>query len=449
MKASAPVGVEGAALGEARGAWGGDEARGDALERLAAAVAAAPLGVGPQRIVVAADAGPPHAWFDAAGAGEAAWYFAGRDGGEAVCGVGAAAEVGAREASAGPPGWRFFGAGRFEGAGAEGRFWAARVEVGREGERGWVAANLPDATALGRRRTLALIAAMVRGGPARLGEERANAIVAREERPGREAWEDAVRRALGAIAAGELSKVVLARRVELGLARPLGAAEALGRLAASEPRSFRYGVREGGSSFVGASPERLFARRGREVVSEAVAGTRRRGEDATGTEAAAAALLGSEKDRREHAVVVEAVREALDSLCTATRAGESPGILALGRLVHLHTVVAGTLADGAGDVALLEALHPTPAVCGWPTAAARRWIGALEAVARGRYAAPIGWIGSEGAELAVGLRGVELAGRRVVATAGAGIVSGSAPEEEWRETEAKLAAVFGSLGVGA
>jgi menaquinone-specific isochorismate synthase len=90
------------------------------------------------------------------------------------------------------------------------------------------------------------------------------------------------------------------------------------------------------------------------------------------------------------------------------------------------------------DADLIAALHPTPAVGGLPRGAALRWIAKHEPFDRGIYAAPVGWIGLDGAEFCVALRSGLVRGNELALYNGAGIVRGSDPGEEWQEIETKM-----------
>jgi menaquinone-specific isochorismate synthase len=185
------------------------------------------------------------------------------------------------------------------------------------------------------------------------------------------------------------------------------------------------------------------------VVSEAVAGTRERGETPEADAALREELLTSAKERREHAFVQRAIQRALETLCTSVEAADAPSELALARGRHLHAAIRGALSPDTATVDLLEALHPTPAVGGVPTDAALSAIRQQEPFDRGWYAGPVGWIGPDAADFAVAIRSGLLRPTRLALFSGAGIVDGSAPDREWAEIEQKIgdfAAVLGLLG---
>jgi menaquinone-specific isochorismate synthase len=195
-----------------------------------------------------------------------------------------------------------------------------------------------------------------------------------------------------------------------------------------------------GVAFVGASPERLFRRAGTILESEAVAGTRPRGETPEADWRHAQDLFDSEKDRREHALVLDRIRERLSDMATSLHIARGARLLRLARVQHLCTPLEATLAPDVSDAELLTRLHPTPAVCGQPAERARTIIRACEPFDRGLYAGPIGVLGAT-TEVCVGIRSALVLGDLVVAFAGAGIVAGSDASAEWRETAHKLATI--------
>ncbi|MFM7132843.1 MAG: isochorismate synthase MenF [Planctomycetota bacterium] len=251
----------------------------------------------------------------------------------------------------------------------------------------------------------------------------------------------AVRGALARIREGALRKIVLARTRRYAASGPLDGVAVLARLAARESRGFRFLVEAGeGRAFLGVTPERLVSRSGRVARSEAVAGTRPRGVDGVADRLLGESLLASAKDRREHELVVERVRDALASCATSVRVENEPRLLRLAYVQHLATRVQADVRAGVTDADLVAALHPTPAVAGAPVAAAIAALREFEPFDRGLYAGPVGVVSRDGAELAVAIRSARIDGDRLTAFAGAGIVDGSDPAEEWRETGHKLLA---------
>jgi menaquinone-specific isochorismate synthase len=263
--------------------------------------------------------------------------------------------------------------------------------------------------------------------------------VRREDSPDFRGWRENIEWALGALSEGRLGKVVLARRAEIGFDGDLEPALVLESLKAATPGCFHFYVEpESGVAFLGASPERLFRRDRSSVVSEAVAGTRPRGVSSEDDEGLRDDLLHSAKDLSEHSYVRIGIREALSPLCEELEIEEDVSDMKLTRGRHLRSKVRGTLREGVADAGLLEALHPTPAVGGYPRGVALEEVTNLEPFDRGWYAGPVGWIGAEASEFAVGLRSGLVRGRTLALFSGAGIVSGSVPDEEWAEIEQKI-----------
>ncbi len=255
-------------------------------------------------------------------------------------------------------------------------------------------------------------------------------------------WQSAVSEAVRRIVAGELDKVVLARDLVAVADRPLDPRHLLARLAERYPSCWAFSV----DGLLGATPELLVRRLGDRVTSRVLAGTvSRDGDDVVDWELADA-LLGSGKDLEEHELAVHSVAAALARHCTELEVPDRPRVLRLANVQHLATDVTGRLADGGSALDLAAALHPTAAVCGTPTDVARELIRALEGMDRGRYAGPVGWIGTNGdGEFGIALRCAEVAGDTARLFAGCGIVAGSDPEAELAEAQAKFVPVRDAL----
>jgi menaquinone-specific isochorismate synthase len=258
-----------------------------------------------------------------------------------------------------------------------------------------------------------------------------------------------VAQALQHIAKGDLAKVVLARMqaVQRSDGHGFDAATALASLGAAYPACLRFALPVADATFLGASPELLVERQGHSVRCDALAGSRPWHPSGESAAAAAEALLRDEKEAREHAYVVDAIRERL-ARHGSVEADATPRTRVLRNVVHLWTPVAATLDPPPHILQLLAELHPTPAVCGVPQQAALDFIAQREALPRGYYAAPIGWFDSQGnGAFYVAIRSALLRGDRAWLFAGAGIVAGSDPDRELRETAAKLRPMLTALGI--
>lgn len=257
------------------------------------------------------------------------------------------------------------------------------------------------------------------------------------------AWCETVAKAVASIEQGSLEKVVLARQVKVVANRPILASSVLGRLSQLYPSCGIFSV----DGFVGASPELLLRKTSSAVVSQPLAGTVARSGDGASDSRSERELLASPKDRREHALVVESVRELLSPFCEDLSLPETPSLVRLRNVSHLGTLVEGRLRSPApSSLALAAALHPTPAVAGAPRDSALEFIRAHEDMDRGRYAGPVGWVDANGdGEWWVGIRSATLEGSTATLSAGVGVVRGSEPREELAETQLKLQALLAAV----
>ena len=259
--------------------------------------------------------------------------------------------------------------------------------------------------------------------------------------PSRSRWTDEIEAIRAGIGQGAFQKIVAAGSSRVELAAPFETTAVLRRLSQGLRASTRFAFCRPSSTFLGATPERLVTRRGRSITTEALAGSIASG--SSGAER----LLHSGKDLREHQLVVDEIARRLRPLCDALRVSPRPRVRELRDVLHLLTPVTGTLAEPLHVLALVEELHPTPAVGGVPTEVAMRWISEHEESGRGWYAAPVGWFDAAGdGDFAVALRSCVLRGSEAFLFAGAGIVRDSDPELEYTETELKKQALLTALG---
>lgn len=261
------------------------------------------------------------------------------------------------------------------------------------------------------------------------------------------AWLDVVADAVRRIRGGAVDKVVLARDVHARTTHPVDPRYLLTRLAERFSGCWTFSV----DGLVGATPELLVRSEKGLVISRVLAGTVRRTGDDDADLARAAHLSHSSKDLEEHEYAVSSVAQALTPFCTSTNVPETPFVLHLPNVLHLATDVTGVLAaPGATSLALADALAPTAAVCGTPTAVARNLIREIEHLDRARYAGAVGWLGADGdGEWGIGLRAAELDPEdphELRLFAGCGIVAASVPADELAETEAKLEPMRFALG---
>ncbi len=259
-------------------------------------------------------------------------------------------------------------------------------------------------------------------------------------------WCDLVAAATAAMReAGDdgLRKVVLAREVVVEADRPFDRSAILARLRAGYPGCFLFHV----DGFLGASPELLVSRAGDVVRAQPMAGTAPRGGEPAADARLAAGLLASPTYRHEHQITIDMVHETLLPWCSYLDYEAEPSVVGVANVQHLATLVEGRLSQPAPSVLeLVEALHPTPAVNGWPRALATEWILEHEGFDRGRYAGAVGWVDACGnGSWAVSIRCADVDGTRARVCAGNGIVADSDPATELAETQAKLQALLGTL----
>lgn len=348
-------------------------------------------------------------------------------------------------------GFSFDARGIVRGEGADARTFSASFTVPR-----WTMTALPE----GRASILLLVPREELLAPAALLEEaelldrltdraptstslRRRRRGARMVADGATSFVRTVTAALTRIEHGDCDKIVVARNLRVtGAATP---AEALLKLRGTAG-CVRFALGFDQACFLGATPETLVVRDARGLRTEALAGT----EPRTGADLAEAMrLLVRDKDRREHAFVVEAISGALVRVGVEPKIAPEPRLRTLTHVHHLVTNIEAACSDELHVLALVEALHPTPALGGSPRQAALNFLAAYEDTARGLYAAPIGWFDGAGrGAFVVGIRSAEIAQGEAVVWAGAGVVAGSLPELELRETEAKAAGMLAALGVG-
>ena len=428
------------------------------------------------RVEVAAEPADPLLWL-AAQTGAPASYWRGRGEAEAVASVGEAlrAEVpslASTDAVADvlrqlPARSRIVATARFDAAALAlagrkraGDEWAAfgaarfvlpRIEFRSDGGRATLAVHLAPGEPA---RVAAEAIAALR--PALSAEPDALPLpFMRRDDPDRAEWDRMLRWSLGAFERGDLDKVVLARRARFTFDEAVDAVVLLRLLEAATPRCYHALVAPDGldgPAFLTATPERLLRLDGRELQTEAVAGTRPRSDADDADDRLRDELLASDKDQREHAYVRDAIAGAVAPLATELDVDGAASAMTLARGRHLRTGVRATLDDGVGPLDVLRALHPTPAVGGTPSPAALDAIDRLEPFDRGLYAGVVGWVGrdadgAEAADLAVGIRSGLAHGRTLSLYSGAGIVAGSDPGAEWAEIEHKIGDFARVLGL--
>ena len=218
---------------------------------------------------------------------------------------------------------------------------------------------------------------------------------------------------------------------------------------AQNPVSYNFHVPlADGGVLLGASPELLLRKDGERFSSIPLAGSARRQPDEVLDREAGNRLLASEKDRHEHELVTQAMKEVLRKRSSELHVTSSPQLITTPTLWHLATPFEGKANSQENALTLACLLHPTPALSGFPHQAATQVIAELEPFDRELFGGIVGWCDSEGnGEWVVTIRCAKLRENQVRLFAGAGIVPASSPLGEWRETGVKLSTMLNGFGL--
>lgn len=263
-------------------------------------------------------------------------------------------------------------------------------------------------------------------------------VVSETHRPEKSGWLALVRRATDAIAQGAFDKVVLARATDLQFSLPVNPAALMAASRRVNFQCYHFLMRPDAThAFLGSSPERLWRRRGTLLRTEALAGTVASHPDEVQAAHLGDWLMNDDKNQRENMLVVEDICQRLQ------REGGvldvlPPQIVRLRKVQHLRRCI-WTALQQPNDEQCLMLLQPTAAVAGLPRQAAWEFIARNEPFDREGYAGSAGYLSLAQSEFCVALRSARVQGSCVRLYAGAGIVSGSDPEQEWQEIENKAA----------
>lgn len=260
-------------------------------------------------------------------------------------------------------------------------------------------------------------------------------------------FKKSVATALKHISRRHLQKVVLAHALDVVRQEPFQTLQSLGELRQRHPDCYVFSINNShGKTFIGASPERLLSLDRGQLITDALAGSAPRGRNPREDRHLALRLMNSRKEQGEHQMVVDFLAAQLSGLGLHPQYPQTPTLLRLSNIQHLHTPIQAQVIGPTHPLQLVEALHPTPAVAGVPTQQAYEQIHAYEQFDRGLYAAPLGWVDTNGgSEFIVGIRSALIDDNWARLYAGAGIVAGSDPEREWAEINLKFRALSEAL----
>ena len=256
--------------------------------------------------------------------------------------------------------------------------------------------------------------------------------------PEKAGWIDLIKLATQTIAGEDLDKVVLARATDLQFSQPVNAAAVMASSRRLNLNCYHFFMAfSADSAFLGSSPERLYRRRDTALRTEALAGTVANHPEDHRAWQLGEWLMKDDKNQRENMLVVEDICQRLQG-CTQTLDVLPPQVLRLRKVQHLRRCI-WTELNQADDTLCLMQLQPTAAVAGIPRELAREFIQQNEPFEREWYAGSAGYLSRRQSEFCVSLRSAKISANVVRLYAGAGIVRGSDPEQEWQEIDNKAA----------
>jgi len=277
-------------------------------------------------------------------------------------------------------------------------------------------------------------------GPAPAAGERAAAF---ESDTGRGAYADRVRAVKRHVRDGDTFQANVSHRLRAPAAvHPVAAYDALRRV---NPAPYSGLVECPGVDLVSASPELLLERDGDAVRTEPIAGTRPRGDTDDADAAFERELATDEKERAEHAMLVDLERNDLGKVCAygSVDVAEYRRVDRYSEVMHLVSDVTGELRDGVGLADAVGAVFPGGTITGAPKPRTMAIIDELEATRRGPYTGSMAAFGFDGrATLNIVIRTLVRHGAEYHLRVGAGIVHDSEPEREYDETLAKAKALL-------
>jgi len=262
--------------------------------------------------------------------------------------------------------------------------------------------------------------------------------------PNKEAYCGLIAKTIAAIQEKNLKKIVISRVLEVALSNSFNPLRLFNLLCEAYPNAFvnLLAIPEVGV-WIGATPELLLSLKSYELTSVALAGTR-----SISSNNAINSGWG-DKEIVEQQIVSEFIRDAFRKLEIHNFIEHPTQTVRIGDLLHLQTKFRlpdiSRFPEGSAE-ALLKALHPTPAICGTPKAEALQFIRENEMHSREYYSGFLGPVNLyEQSRLYVNLRCMQLHEKSALLYAGGGITLDSNPEQEWNETELKLAALLNFL----
>ncbi|WP_415900908.1 isochorismate synthase [Neptuniibacter sp. QD48_11] len=254
-------------------------------------------------------------------------------------------------------------------------------------------------------------------------------------------WHDLCDQVKSDIDQKHIEKVVLARDVAISVDGSMNVHHLLNRWLALNPNTYSFMLQRGDKYLLGCSPERLYKREGQQLSTESLAGTVGRGDDLVSDGQLSQQLLNESRFKNEHGLVSQFLQQQLEGVCSSLDF-EPTQVMKLEKVQHLYQKVTAELNCKINDAELINLLHPTPAVSGYPRNAALNFLSSNESLARGWYSGGIGIVSfsdeREFVDLAVVIRSALLENNRLHCFSGVGLVDGSDSESEWQELDSKI-----------
>ena len=245
---------------------------------------------------------------------------------------------------------------------------------------------------------------------------------------------------------GDIFQVVLARKFNFSVKG--NHLRIYKELRSLNPSPYLYHMKFGQKTFVGSSPEMLVRVTGNEVETFPIAGTRKITEDEEKNEQLKQELLSDEKELAEHTMLVDLGRNDIGRVCKygSVHVTELMQIKRFSHVQHIVSHVVGTLDSKHDMFTAFEAVFPAGTVTGAPKVRAMEIINELETDTRGPYAGAVGYFSNNGCcDFAIAIRSIFIDGESGFVQSGAGIVTDSIPENEFKETEHKAGAMLAAL----
>ena len=260
-------------------------------------------------------------------------------------------------------------------------------------------------------------------------------------------WANWVEKALTQIHEKSVTKLVLANKSTFALNQPLNAKDFLAQSEIYNKGCYHFlFAQDDKTSFLGSSPERLYARHECHLKTEALAGTAPMSEDHESNRNQADWLLNDKKNIHENQLVADGICANLAPFTKHIEIGHL-GIKQLRQVQHLHREITALLTNNSTDSDCLQAIHPTAAVAGLPQQKAKTLLQQIEHYDRSWYAGTLGFFNQQQAEFCVAIRSAFVEADKIHVFAGAGIVEGSVPLLEWQEIERKAAGLISLLKI--